>query len=449
MKKVAIFILRNNQLRNFLPVIKEMLLSGRIVPVLITTKTMNIGIRAAQNYDPALNPFHDQMEVHYVEHIDEISALLERLDIKVLFSNIILPFLSNLDYGNNSGSGLLRRLKERGIKYILLQYCTEEVANLPKLFSHESLDLVSGFLCQSQYWLESMVEAFARQLKLSEEDVLGIRNKSFVVGWAELDGVKGLDKEAILEKYGLKKGKKIVFFDPVGNVNHVPNFLYKYHFCMSQTGKKRLLRMLRNLSGDIWISPGMLWKLPSYLKALIAYRKVPNYEALFFNLQKFCEENDYLLICKSREKNNDGDFIKSRCDLYTYDRSYLPFTLLELLSISNVYVGFNSFSTVEAAYFRLPVLSINIFLTKYEFREYGGKAYQYIEECFDTPGEWLNFSGVNQVYRLYRDRIDFAKAISGLKTNPQSQDEYIAKFIGSEDGKSSKRILDVIEEKFL
>jgi len=414
---------------------------------LITTKTMNFGMKAAQNYDPSFNPFHDRMEIHYVDNFGEIPVIMDKNNIKILLSNILLAFSSS---ENNDGSALLKSLKERGVKFFYLESTHDAICVLPEILSFDCFRLVDGFFCLSEYWKEGIVSALKRKFKLTDSEIMELSKKFYVVGWPELDSVEKLDKKAILEKYRLTNIKKmIVFFDPVGNVNYVPNFFYKYYFRIFGSKKEKILRFLKNLLIDMYSSPKIFWKLPFYLKAYLTYRKIPNYQELFFSLKKFCQDNDYLLICKSREKNNDPDFIKTGCDLYTYDRGYLPFTLLELMCISDVYVGFNSSSIMEAVYCKLPVLSIHVFPMRYQFSDYRGNIYEYLEECFNSPGEFLNFPGVNRVFFLYKQKIDFKEAFKGLKLDPQRRDDYVAKFIGFMDGKSSNRILNILEENFL
>ena len=145
----------------------------------------------------------------------------------------------------------------------------------------------------------------------------------------------------------------------------------------------------------------------------------------------------------------DPEFVKSGCDFITYDREYLPFTLLELLFISDFYVGFNSCAIMEAVYCNLPIISIHVFPVKYQFADYGGNVYKYLEDSFNIQGEWLNYSGVNQVYHWDHGKDDFIKSISNITINSQKQQDYITKFLGFSDGKSSERVLNVLKENYL
>lgn len=436
-RRVAIFILRNNQFKAFLPIIQEMFLSGEMIPVLITTKTINTGIKKIQNYDSRFNPFHDKMDIYYVNNLNDIATVAADLNIDILLTSSV-PLST------------LKEIKSSGIRVIYLQSSMDMVAAWPKTHSLEFLRLTDGFLCFSQYWIDGMIEEFKKLLNLTQEDVLEIRNKAHVVGMPELDQIKMLNKHSILEKYRLPATKKkIIFFDPVVNITHIPNFFHKYYFCLSGSMRKKAARIIKNLMKDARSSPTIWWKFPIYMQRILkGGQKISNYETLFLKLKRFCGEHDYLLICKSREKNNDPDFVKSGCDYYTYDSGYMPFTLLELLFISDLYIGFNSTAAMEAVYCNLPVILFQVFPTEYQFDDYGGNVYQFIERSLTTRGEWLNYPGVNQVYPWNRDEAPFLDSIEGLTIEPQNREDYITKFLGFNDTQSSNRILKILKNNY-
>lgn len=437
-KKIAILILRNNELKLFLPVIQEMLSSESMIPVLVTSKTINTDTKKMQNYNVSFNPFHNRMDVYYINNINEIVTLLANHKIDILLTASILL-------------NILEKMKEQKIRVIYLQHSMDMIATWPKLYNLEFFQLMDGFLCFSQYWKDGMIRELEKQLNIGEDDINKIKAKTHAVGMPELDQIKTFNKEAILEKYKLPTSKKkIVFFDPVGVVTYVPNYFYKYYFCLYGSKREKLKRTLKNLIVDVRTSPKMTWKIPiSLLRILKRNEKISTYETLFSKLKKFCHENDYLLICKSKEKNNDPDFVKYGCDFFTYDMEYLPFTLLEMLFISDVYIGFNSSAVMEAVYCNLPVISFHVFPTDYQFNDYGGDVYLFIEKWLNTSGEWLNYRGINQVYRWDQDETNFVNAINNFALDPQSRHDYITKFIGYNGMSSSGRVLNVLENHYL
>ena len=268
------------------------------------------------------------------------------------------------------------------------------------------------------------------------------------MGFPELDQVKDFKGKAIREKYGLPHDKKIVFFDPTGVVNHVANFFYKYYFCLFGSLRFKFKQILIKLIGDIRQHVWQLWKFPYFLFKIFSKFRLPTYESYFLQLKRYCHEHDMLLICKSRPKNNDPEWIKQGCDLYCYDEEYLPFTLLELLHIADVYVGFNSTSVLEGVYCNLPASLFQIFPTEFQYGDYGGQVYQYLERCHENPGEWLNYPEVIDVSFWDDSKASIFEGLENLSMNQEARRNYINTFLGFDDGYSSKRVIDTIMDHF-
>lgn len=438
MKKVAIFVWRNVQFKLFLPIIQKMLKDKRLIPVLITTGIMNFGIKERQNYKKSFNPFHDKINVYYVDGFNEIATVMMSTGIDVLL-------LTSIELN------ALRIIKEKNIKVIYLQHSVDVVSVFPKIYSFDFFELIDGFLCFSRYWKDEMIKAIKLQFNPKNEELGEIESKIHIVGMPELDQVHSFDKYAILKKYQLPTDrKKIIFFDPVGDASSISNFFYKYYFCLHGPMKNKVLRVLRNLIMDIRISPKLLYSFPIFLFNIFKNKqRIPRYEVLFQRLKKYCNENNYLLICKSREKNNDPNFIKSGCDFFSYDLEYLPFTLLEMLFISDVYIGFSSTAIMEAVYCGLPAITFQIFPMDYQFAEYRANIFEYLADCLDTKGEWLNYPKINKIYYWNNGDIEFGQSIGNLTIDSQIRDNYITKFLGPKDGECSMRVIKTIEENYI
>jgi hypothetical protein len=432
-KKLAFLVLRNNELKLILPLMKEVLNRTDVESILITSTSINTA-KASQDYQANVNPFHKQLIG--IKDEKEIFSVVKNQHIDVLITSSIL-----ID--------VFSELKEHThIAY--LQHSTDLVSIWPFIYDKDFFQLFDSFFCFSLYWKNKMVQELETSGKFNRTELERIRERIYIVGFPELDQVKEFNETAIREKYGLAHDKKILFFDPTGVVNHVPNFFYKYYFCLYGSIRFKLKQILIKLIGDTRQQVKSLWKFPYYLfKIFRKHRLLPNYENIFLKLKQYCHEHDMLLICKSRPKNNDPEWIKKGCDLYCYDEGYLPFTLLELLYISNAYVGFNSTSVMEGAYCNLPAIVFQIFPTEFQYRDYGGKVYQYLESCLERPGEWLNYSGVIDVSLWDESKESVFAGLDDQSINPEARREYVKTFLGFDDGKSSKRVIDTVIDHFL
>jgi hypothetical protein len=435
--KIAFAAMRTAELKLFLPIIQELLISGKFIPVLITTATINKGEKKAQNYDASFNPFHNKMEICNVDHMDEITNVLVKSKIDLLIIASVYPI------------NVMKQWKENKKSIIYLQHSTDIVSIYPKTAGVDFFKLVDIYLLFAPYWGERMIKELRSRFDLTNDEVDRIGKKIFIVGMPELDQVKTFNKQAIRDKYKISKtAKKIIFFDPVGYLANVPNFYYRYSFCQNGLRRETAVRAFKNLYNDLRVWPAKTFLFPQLIKQLNSKNYVLNYKELFLKLRKYCNENNYLLVCKSRPKNNDPAFIKSGSDLYIYDQGYLPFTYLELLFISDAYVGFTSSGIMEAVHCNLPVLSFHVFPTEFEYGSYGGNVYRYLEEGLTVQGEFMNFPGVNAVCNWDQNEDAFINSLGEQKIDPQSRQEYVKKFLAYDDGNSGKRIVDLLENKF-
>jgi hypothetical protein len=306
--------------------------------------------------------------------------------------------------------------------------------------------LFDNFFVFSSYWKNNFIIALKNSKKINSIEVSKLKQKIHVVGLPELDQINSYNKESIRDKYGLDQNKKIVFFDSLPMVKHVPNFFYKYYFSVNGSFISIVKHIIDALFFDIRQKKWSIWKFPYYSFNLLFSRKLPRYKRLFFDLRRYCDENDLLLVSKSRAKHNDPKWVKDNCDLFLIDEKYYPFTLLELMYISSFYIGFNSSSVLEGTFCNLPSELFQAFPTDYQYGNYGGDVFNYLENCMKNPEEWLNYDGVTKV-NYYKDNIK--ESFLGLVDQSITKDDYscyVEKFLGFEDGESSKRLFDVISK---
>jgi len=167
------------------------------------------------------------------------------------------------------------------------------------------------------------------------------------------------------------------------------------------------------------------------------------YRALLESLQRFCRRNDALLVVKSRMKNQDPGFVRELADIFVEkDEDVFPYNSIELMAVSDLCVHFQSGAVLEAAFAGVPSLSVKISQSHYE-RE------RYFKAVFGgDPGGLQNFDGVvwsadpgEAVTLLDRSRL------ADFRLDYETRRQYVEKFLGFDDTRSSERVLDVIERQ--
>jgi len=431
-KKVLIYIGTRFDLKLFLPIIEEGI-HREDIEVLLITYTESFSVKKDSYYLPEFNPFHDSMEVIYVDNENDLVETIVRLQVDILLASSL-----QVD--------AFEKIKQKSdLQLCYLQHSMDVVSTWPYVYSKNIYGLFDAFFVFSSYWKSEFVKEVKHCKILNKEELTLLKGKIYVVGFPELDGVNKLDNSLIRDKYGIGQNQKIVFFDPTGIVRHVPNTFYKYYFILYGSLWLKVIQLVRSILSDVrQYGLAFLFKIFTLIFKVYTSKKMPRYETIFFQLKEYCLEHDIFLVCKSRPKNNDPKWLKDNCDLFCYDQSYYPFTLLELLSISNYYVGFYSTSVLEAVYCNIPAKIFQSVPTKFQYERYGGNVYEYLEKCFETPGEWLNYQGVVDPCFWESSKNEMFLELSELSINMDARDKYVEKFLGFDDGQSSKRIFETI-----
>jgi len=429
--RITLLIGTAADLKLYLPVIDEALKTNRVSISLIVSR--GVSSRLKLPYDSKLNPFHKDLQVVYIDNNNEIS--------KAVF------FLKTDDLIVSSAPNeqLYELKKNSKVRIFYLQHSSDIISNWPYLYQIRLINLFDGFFLFSDYWKQEFIRELAVNKKINRLYSEELQEKIFIVGFPELDQVNSFNSDHIKEKYGLEKNKKIIFIDPLPIVKHVPNAFYKYYFSINGTWMNKFKQILINLMYDFSRKNNTKWKIPYYLFEIIKEKKIPRYETIFSELREYCDRNNYLLICKSREKNNDPVWLKESCDLFKYDEGYYPFTLLELLYVSDAYVGFNSTSVLEGVYCNLHAKLFHVYPVEYQYSKYGGNVFQYLEGCTTKTESWLNFKEVVET-KSWNKNIENLFSILDVVENNKDLHNYKDKFLGFNDGLSSKRVIEKLKK---
>ncbi|MBI4628717.1 MAG: hypothetical protein HY729_08410, partial [Candidatus Rokubacteria bacterium] len=160
-------------------------------------------------------------------------------------------------------------------------------------------------------------------------------------------------------------------------------------------------------------------------------------------VRAFCDANGALLVVKARGK--DGrlpGYLERSADLVVDDGgNYYPAMILELLKISALCLHFFSTVAYEAAYACVPSICIALRPADLGFPALRAEWFLNLD-----PGGSFNLRGA--VYPVGLDEMvdTFAtRKIADFPLDPVARAQYVEKFIGFDDGKSSDRVLDAVQ----
>ncbi len=356
---------------------------------------------------------------------------------------------SSIDWTITESIKLARIKKMVGgnLKLGYLQHSHDLVSTFPRFTNEEELLLFDKFFLFSEGWKEAFLQALAQRIT-SRQAAKVLSERIVPVGFPELDQLHAYKMEDVRNKYQkVKDLKGAVFFDPIGYVNHVGNAFYGYFFKLHGSLKNKICILARQLIYDLrhhpFTLPKILWMI---FTIFFTVKPRVNYESLVTNLREYCDSKGLALIVKSRPKNNDPAFLKENVDLYEYDTSYYPFTLLELLSISTVYIGFNSSTTLEAVSCGCKALQLNVCPSEFQYFSYAGGIYEYLDSQLSSSLSWNNYPGVVDVFTC-DSSFDDLMCGALRPVNVEKRKQYLKQFLYSLDGKSSERIINEIYPK--
>jgi hypothetical protein len=417
---VAFVISHKSQLKLFMPIIESVNGSSFIV----FHKSSIEDIKLKKRLESKGNIYKQYLDNNNLSQLLDI----ERVNI------LITEYIQNVELKD----------KNPNLRIFYLQHSHDIVSFFPEMVSLESLQKVDKFLVFSDYWKKNFISSLKKKFQSNLNEVQDIKKKTISVGFPEIDQIKNFSKKAIQEKLNINPTKGgIIFFDPIGKVNHVGNVFYGYFFKLHGSLMNKIKMFSKQFIYDIFHHPFQIPRILSLMFKLYSNKQsLINYQSLLKELREYCDQNDALLIVKSREKNNDPDFVKELADYYSYDIEFYPFTLLELLFISDFYIGFNSTTTLEAVACSTNTIQINVCPKEYHYHNYGGGIYNYLDQQLSTEFSWLNYPGTVSIAD-YDSTVEELLTKIDFKNDESIQKAYINKFLIDLD-KNSFRVLNTI-----
>ena len=244
----------------------------------------------------------------------------------------LAPDLAEID--GPTEARIVELTREGGVKWLALPHVLDELLYVVQQPEHVLglWDVVCtiGPRCVDwlEEWLRSEGSGFAER----------VRQKVLPVGYPELDGLDRLDPAMVRRKYDIPAGKPVILMaSPCGFPALYPETGY-------------FGRLIRKGIYDRFLGIRGL-RLQSRLNAALSYLKAPlvlPYKRYLQALRRLADRNGALLVCKTRAKDRSLDSISTVADLVVCDQSYYPFTTLELMSVADLYLGFESATIFES-----------------------------------------------------------------------------------------------------
>jgi hypothetical protein len=309
---------------------------------------------------------------------------------------------------------------ETDFKYVMLHSGGPDgflVGTLPQLASSDLICLYSPF------WLKWAAGYFAA---LGQTQIFDSQYTPRVVftGFPEMDVLSSIDPKEVRDRWNIPQDQPVVLLLPI-TLNNQHGSWPRIFAAPNRPLQYLNMLLFRGFEHRSWIKHG--W----------------NNGTLTKSIRKFCDRNDAFLLVKGRRKNPIPPVLQAAADRMLYDETDYPPTILEAIAISDVCIHFYSTAVIEAVAsgcFSLcidrPVVDVKgqvpLFARMWR-RNDSGHLYNY-------PGA----SAWRTIPDVIQDLPD--TNLSDFELDARAQSRYVEEFLGYNDGRSSARMLDAIQD---
>jgi len=326
-------------------------------------------------------------------------------------------------------------LKRRGIRLYSVDYGFETATSDPE--GYRVIDVTfyqSEFQRSDVHWREPRFKEWDGDFRVLRREKVNLKSHSEVSGSTMLDQRVLIDPAAVRSKHGLPGDRPVVLFMSLKMAVPEPWRAVVWGDSLRVAARAVVASVRKRPLATLRLVPRMAGGLGDRLQNGNGYRR------LLASVQHFCDVNGAVLVIKSREKNQDPPFLR---DFTRYvidkDDGVFPYDSLELMAISNLCIHFQSGAVLEAAFCGVPSLSIRVPLP------FGRDNPAYKELWDAEPHSFQNWDGVvwstdprGAVALLAERKLgDFA-------VQPGARRDYVVRYVGFDDTRSSERVLDVI-----
>ena len=241
----------------------------------------------------------------------------------------------------------------------------------------------------------------------------------------ELDAVRRIDPEEVRRRLGLPRDRPIVLYLSFPLASNPPTFWLRGVF----TPSTRLGQAARTLLA------GRTEYWPDVREGL-------NDRRLVEAVRHFCDRTGAALVVKSRLKDPIPRYTLRRADRALYDLSHYPPTILELLSVASLCVHFYSTTVLEAVYCGVPSLC----LAPHRRSPWARPRLHRSSCTTSSPAGSTTGPASRTACRSARHSTGSpAGASQTSRWSARARAEYVERFLGFDDSRSSGRLLDLAE----
>jgi hypothetical protein len=431
MRRLAFYLPRENQLKVLGPVLDHLTRreADRFqVRVLIPgwrTNKKALDAEAAASLQADLG---GRIAVQALNHPTALTRLAAYGEFDAFVN--LMPVVSEVD--ETTLQGFRSASRKAGVKWVALpyifaqdQFVLEDPAGAVELW-----DVIGTVGSRSLQYLErelaGVEPCLARRL----------RDRIIVTGYPELDALdEAIDVHVIRAKYGLPRDKPLVF------VATAPSFA-----AVDDSWRMRGLRA-RFFGTRLASAGNVVGSVASFRDPVM----VP-YRRYLTALRQFADANGACLVGKTRQKHHDPPYVGDYLDHLLGDRSFFPFTTLELMRASSLYFGFYSATVMEAV--ACGVYAITALFLPSDLVPPQPQWRRGIDFFERLPGGLWDTPGVSAVIEGTRGAGQAALARfarSKLENYGGDKDERraaLGKYV-SFLGRSSERVVDAIDAAFV
>jgi hypothetical protein len=268
----------------------------------------------------------------------------------------------------------------------------------------------------SEHWAQLALEFFREKgvVRPGDGTEQQIDRKARAVGFPEMEAASLIDPREVRRRLGIPADKPVVVVLPYSYGFGLSSFrvTHRHQQCTRWGEARSLVRQL--------------WADLNVVKAVRA----------------FASRNGTHLVVKSRMKRRPMFYTRALADTHLYDDSVYPATILEILKIASVCIGFYSTTVHEAAYLGVPYVCLRP--SDRDVR--GPRALQRV--FMDRSKSSWDFPGVSTVLEVPDAIASLPRsALDDFKIDAQARATYVEKFLGYDDGRSSKRVLDEVRRE--
>ncbi|MFC1891804.1 hypothetical protein ACFLZT_05370 [Thermodesulfobacteriota bacterium] len=277
-------------------------------------------------------------------------------------------------------------------------------------------------------WWKSYVQHHHLVPEMALKDFLkDVDEKTVSVGFTEADQIPHIDPHCVREKYDIPANKKVLLYSPF-------SWARDFSLCGPSLNRlpKQLIQKMRRLCC------GASKYLPNAWCGMLD-------RSIVEAVRKFCDRNNALFIVKAREKTIIPYYLEKTVDRIFFDESYYPYTLIELLSITDLCLHFHSCIVMEAVITRTPSISIshNSEACRTAFSDR-----LFISGLSPQSEGLYNFNGVNYYLELDEFVHTFpSKKVTDYPLDKELAKTFMNKFVSSDDLNSSSRIYNDLSKR--